>query len=87
MLNAVIGLCAVLVFPVSQAATMEAMPLKDRGTATGVWGMVMSLGGTLGMFVMSGVLAFYSIDMVFYTCAWFTLVAALVVVAMRGYFN
>ena len=24
---------------------------------------------------------------VFYTCAWFTLVAALVVVAMRGYFN
>jgi len=87
VLNAVMGLCAVLVFPVSQAATMEAMPPKDRGTATGVWGMVMSLGGTLGMFVMSGVLAFYSIDMVFYTCAWFTLVATLVVVAMRGYFN
>ena len=87
ILNAVLGLCAVLVFPVSQAATMETMSPKDRGTATGVWGMVMSLGGTLGMFTMSGVLAFSSIQMVFYASAGFTLAAALVVVAMRGYFS
>jgi len=87
ILNAVLGLCAVMVFPVSQAATMESMPPKDRGTATGVWGMIMSLGGTLGMFTMSGVLAFYTIDMVFYASAGFTLAAALVVVAMRGYFS
>ena len=87
ILNAVLGLCAVLVFPVSQAATMETMSPKDRGTATGVWGMVMSLGGTLGMFAMSGVLAFSSIQMVFYANAAFTLAAALVVVAMRGYFS
>ncbi len=87
VLNAVLGLCAVLVFPVSQAATMETMSPKDRGTATGVWGMVMSLGGTLGMFTMSGVLAFSNIQMVFYASAGFTLAAALVIVAMRGYFS
>jgi MFS family permease len=87
ILNAVLGLCAVLVFPVSQAATMETMSPKDRGTATGVWGMVMSLGGTLGMFTMSGVLAFSSVQMVFYANAAFTLVAAFVVVTMRGYFS
>jgi MFS family permease len=87
VLNGVLGLSAVLVFPVSQAATMEEMPLKDRGTATGVWGMVMSLGGTLGMFAMSGILVFYSVDVVFYAYAIFTLVAALVVIAMKGYFT
>jgi MFS family permease len=87
IINAVLGLCAVMVFPVSQAATMESMAPKDRGTATGVWGMIMSLGGTLGMFAMSGVLAFYTIEAVFYASAAFTLAAALVVVAMRGYFN
>jgi MFS family permease len=87
ILNAVLGLCAVLVFPVSQAATMETMSPKDRGTAPGVWGMVMSLGGTLGMFTMSGVLAFSNIQMVFYASAGFTLAAALVIVAMRGYFS
>ena len=86
-INAVIGLCAVMVFPVSQAATMEAMPPKDRGTATGVWGMIMSLGGTLGMFTMSGVLAFYTIEMVFYASAAFTLASGIVVIAMRGYFS
>ncbi len=87
IINAVLGLCAVLVFPVSQAATMESMLPKERGTATGVWGMIMSLGGTLGMFAMSGVLAFYTIETVFYASAGFTLAAALVVVAMRGYFS
>ena len=49
--------------------------------------MIMSLGGTLGMFTMSGVLAFYTIETVFYASAAFTLAAALVVVAMRGYFS
>jgi MFS family permease len=87
IINAVLGLCAVMVFPVSQAATMESMPPKDRGTATGVWGMIMSLGGTLGMFTMSGVLAFYTIETVFYASAAFTLLSALIVVAMRGYFS
>jgi len=87
IINAVLGLCAVMVFPVSQAATMESMPPKDRGTATGVWGMIMSLGGTLGMFTMSGVLTFYTIETVFYASAAFTLLSALIVVAMRGYFS
>ncbi len=87
ILNAVLGLCAVLVFPVSQAATMEALPPGDRGSATGVWGMIMSLGGAVGMFTMSGVLSFANIEWVFYACAAVTLVLSLVVVAMRSYFD
>ena len=87
VLNAVLGLCAVLVFPISQAATMEALPPEDRGSATGVWGMIMSLGGTIGMFTMSGVLSVSSIEWVFYASAGVTLVLSLVVVAMRGYFD
>jgi len=86
-LNAVLGLCAVLVFPVTQAATMEALPPGDRGSATGVWGMIMSLGGTVGMFTMSGVLTVSSIEWVFYASAGVTLALSLVVVAMRGYFD
>ena len=87
VLNAVLGICAVLVFPVSQAATMEALPPADRGSATGVWGMVMSLGGSIGMFVMSAVLSVASIQWVFYISAGFTLVSACVLVFMRGYFD
>jgi MFS family permease len=87
VLNAVLGICAVLVFPVSQAAVMEAMPPEDRGSATGTWGMIMSLGGTVGMFTMSGVLSVANIDWVFYTSAGATLLLSLVVVAMRSYFN
>ena len=87
VLNAVLGLCAVLVFPISQAATMEALPPEDRGSATGVWGMIMSLGGTVGMFTMSGVLSVSTIEWVFYASAGVTLVLSLVVVAMRGYFD
>jgi len=87
VLNAVLGLCAVLVFPVSQAATMEALSPGDRGSATGVWGMIMSLGGTVGMFAMGGVLSVSSIEWVFYASAGVTLLLSLVVVAMRGYFN
>jgi DHA1 family multidrug resistance protein-like MFS transporter len=87
VLNAVLGLCAVLVFPISQAATMEAIPPGDRGSATGVWGMIMSLGGTVGMFTMSGVLYVASIEWVFYACAAVTLAFSLVIVSMRGYFD
>ncbi len=87
VLNAVLGLCAVLVFPVSQAATMEALPPGDRGSATGVWGMIMALGGTVGMFTMSGVLSVAPIEWVFYASAGVTLFLSLVVVAMRGYFD
>jgi MFS family permease len=87
VLNAVLGVCAVLVFPITQAATMEALPVEDRGSATGIWGMILSLGGSVGMFVMSGVLAVASIDWVFYVSAGFTLVCTVVVVAMRSYFD
>ncbi|TRO53323.1 MFS transporter [Candidatus Bathyarchaeota archaeon] len=87
LLNAILGICAVLVFPVSQAATMQALPPKDRGSATGVWGMVMSLGGSLGMFVMSAVLSVTTIQWVFYANAAFTLGSALVIIMMRKYFD
>jgi MFS family permease len=87
VLNGVLGICAVLVFPISQAASMEALPPADRGSATGVWGMVMSLGGSIGMFVMSAVLSVASIQWVFYISAAFTLVSALVIILLRGYFD
>ena len=87
LLNAILGVCAVLVFPVSQAATMQALPAKDRGSATGVWGMVMSLGGSIGMFVMSAVLSVATIQWVFYANAVFTLGSALVIIMMRKYFD
>lgn len=87
VLSAVLGLCAVLVFPVSQATTMEALSPEDRGSATGVWGMIMSLGGTISMFVMSGILAVTTIEWVFYASAAFTLVSTLLIIMMRGYFD
>ncbi|MBN2334987.1 MFS transporter [Candidatus Bathyarchaeota archaeon] len=87
LLNAVLGLCAVLVFPITQAATMAALPPEDRGSATGVWGMIMSLGGTIGMFIMSAILSVTTIDWVFYASAGVTLALSLIVVAMRGYFD
>ena len=90
MLIAVMGLlgfCAVLEFPVSQAVTMEAMPLKDRGSATGVWGMMMSLGGTVGIFVESYILSVASIEWVFYFCAAFSLISGIALFAMRSYFK
>ena len=87
VLNAALGLCAVLVFPVSQAASMEALPPGDRGSATGIWGMIMALGGTAGMFFMSGVLSVATIEWVFYACAGVTLAMSLVVVTLRSYFD
>lgn len=47
----------------------------------------MSLGGTLGLFAMSGVLHVAGIEWVFYACARSTLLMSLVVVAMRGFFG
>jgi len=84
---ALLGFCAVLEFPMSQAVTMEALPIKDRGSATGVWRMMMSLGGTLGIFAESYILSVSSIEWIFYFCAVFSLLAGLVIVAMRNYFN
>jgi MFS family permease len=86
-LMALLGLCAVLEFPVSQAVMMESLPIEDRGSATGVWGMMMSLGGTVGVFVMSGIVAFAPIQWIFYFSAAFSLVAGLILVAMKGYFK
>jgi len=86
-LSAVLGVCAVLVFPVSQAATMEALPVEDRGSATGLWGMMMSLGGSIGMFTMSGVLSVASIDWVFYASAVFTLGCTVLIFMMKSYFE
>ena len=87
ILNAILGICAVFVFPVSQAATMEALPDADRGSATGLWGMIMSLGSSLGMFAMSAILSIAAIEWVFYASAGFTLVSALIIVLKRGYFD
>ncbi len=86
-LMAVLGVCAVLEFPVSQAVMMESLPIADRGSATGVWGMMMSLGGTIGVFAMSAIVSVASIEWIFYFSAAFSLVAGLVLVAMRGYFK
>jgi len=87
VLSAILGICAVMVFPVTQAASMESLPVNDRGSATGVWGMILSLGGTIGMFTMSAVLSVVSIEWVFYASAGFTLLCAIVIILMRGYFD
>lgn len=87
VVNGILGICAVLVFPVSQAATMESLPSADRGSATGVWGMVMSLGGTLGLFTMSGLLAVAEIKWVFYLSAIFTTILTIIIFMMREYFD
>ena len=86
-LMAVLGFCAVLEFPISQAVVMESIPLVDRGSATGVWGMIMSLGGTMGMFIMAFIVLVAPIRWIFYFCAAFSLAAGLVMVAIRGYFK
>ena len=49
--------------------------------------MVLSLEGTIGMFAMSYVVSIASIEWVFYFSAAFTLVCALILIAMRGYFD
>jgi MFS transporter, DHA1 family, multidrug resistance protein len=86
-LMALLGLCAVLEFPVSQAVMMESLPIADRGSATGVWGMMMSLGGTIGVFAMSAIVAYAPIEWIFYFAAAFSLAAGIILVAMKGYFK
>ncbi len=87
LLMGVLGVCAVLEFPVSQAVMMESLPLADRGSATGVWGMMMSLGGTIGVFAMSAIVAYAPIEYIFYFAAVFSLASGLLLVAMKGYFK
>jgi MFS family permease len=87
ILMATLGLCAVLEFPISQAVTMEALPVKDRGSATGVWGMTMSLGGTLGVFADSYILTIAPIEWIFYFCAVSSLIASLVIIMMKSFFK
>jgi DHA1 family multidrug resistance protein-like MFS transporter len=86
-LMAVLGFCAVLEFPISQAVVMESIPLVDRGSATGVWAMMMSLGGTIGMFIMAFIVSVAPIGWIFYFCAAFSLAAGLGMVVIRGYFK
>ncbi len=86
-LMALLGLCAVLEFPVSQVVMMESLPMEDRGSATGVWGMMMSLGGTLGIFAESYILSLAPIEWIFFFCAAFSLVAGIVIMVMKGFFR
>jgi MFS family permease len=81
------GVGAALVFPVSQAAALEAMPVSDRGVSTGLWGTVMSLGGTVGMFAMTTVVAATSMEWAFYFLAFVSLVSIWIIVALRDFFN
>jgi hypothetical protein len=53
----------------------------------GIWGMMMSLGGTVGMFVMSYIVSVAPIEWVFYFCAAFSLVAALLLSSLKGFFK
>jgi hypothetical protein len=52
----------------------------------GIWGM-MSLGGTVGMFVMSYIVSVAPIEWVFYFCAAFSLVTALLLSSLKGFFK
>ena len=84
---AMIGLGAALVFPVSQVTIFDALPENERGAGTGLWGTVMSLGGTIGMFVMSFIVSISSLEWVFYFSAAFTLASLVLILIMRGYFK
>ena len=86
-LFAALGFCAVLEFPVAQAVTMEALPVHDRGAASGVWGMMMSLGGTVGLFVMSYIVSVAQIEWIFWFSAVFSFASMFLMVAMKGFFK
>jgi hypothetical protein len=49
--------------------------------------MMMSLGGTIGVFAMSVIVSFAPIEWIFYFAAAFSLGAGLLLVAMRAYFK
>jgi MFS family permease len=84
---AILGFCAVLVFPISQAVVMESLPLSDRGSASGVWGMMMSLGGTIGMFIIAFIVSIAPIEWIFYFGSLSSLVVGIVMIAIRGNFK
>jgi MFS family permease len=83
LLNAALGISAVLVFPISKAIMMDAVPLEDIDFTTMIWGMVMSFGGAVGMFLMSGILMVASINWVFYSSSFITLLFTVVIVLKR----
>jgi MFS family permease len=79
LLNAVLGVCGVLVLPASRISVIEALPSEDVGSGLKVWEVVLSFAGTVGMFVMSGVLLVASMDWVFYLSAVFTVFFMLII--------
>lgn len=83
LLMALIGLGASLVFPVSQAAIMEALPEGERGGGAGLWGATLSLGGTLGLLTTSIVVSISSLERAFQFLAASTLIGVAVVALMR----
>jgi len=87
VLMAIIGFGAALVFPVSQALMLEAVPEGERGAGTGLWGTSMSLGGTLGLFAMSALSSFASLDWIFFFSAIFTCISLVVLASLKNCFT
>lgn len=83
LLMAIIGLGSSLVFPVSQAAIMEALPEGGKGAGAGLWGATLSLGGTLGLLATSIVVSISSLERAFQFLAASTLIGVAVVAFMR----
>lgn len=83
LLMALIGLGGSLVFPVSQAAIMEALPDGERGAGAGLWGATLSFGGALGLLTTSIVVSISSLELAFQFLAASTLVGVAVVALMR----
>ncbi|MBS7620107.1 MFS transporter [Candidatus Bathyarchaeota archaeon] len=86
-LMAIIGFGAALVFPVSQALMLEAIPEGEKGAGTGLWGTSMSLGGALGIFTMSALSSFASLDWIFFFSAIFTCISLIVLALLKSYFT
>lgn len=83
VLMALIGLGGSLVFPVSQAAIMEALPEGERGAGAGLWGATLSLGGALGLLATSIVVSISSLELAFQFLAASTLIGVAIVALMR----
>lgn len=83
LLMAFIGLGGSLVFPVSQAAIMEALPDGERGAGAGLWGATLSFGGALGLLTTSIVVSISSLELAFQFLAASTLMGVAVVALMR----
>ena len=87
VLMAIIGFGAALVFPVSQALMLEAVPEGERGAGTGLWGTSMSLGGTFGLFTMSALASLASLDWIFFFSAIFTCISLVVLASLKNCFT